>query len=223
MRHFEAEASFAAPPTSARAHRTIPPVQSASERWGCGASRICPAATRCKRGRQRRVLHSSSKCVEPYCGDCRTRRHCHKPAQRDRFRGTICHRCAFYSRVQIATLLLVTVSHDCAICCCLAASKPQLNKRCGAGAVLCNKQHDCGIMCAGCITDAQQANGGAAGRIDFGADGGIVLNLSGTATLPELRKHKRGFIKLATQNAISIRDSEQATQLFVAYLRSQPA
>jgi len=71
------------------------------------------------------------------------------------------------------------------------------------------------------IVDAQQAAGGSAGHLQFSADGSVTLDLSSSLSLPELRRHKRGFIKLATQNALTIRDSDQATRLFVSYLQPQ--
>lgn len=71
------------------------------------------------------------------------------------------------------------------------------------------------------IVDAQQAAGGSAGHLQFCVDGSVTLNLSSTLSLPELRRHKRGFIKLATQNALTMRDPDRATRLFVSYLQSQ--
>ena len=48
---------------------------------------------------------------------------------------------------------------------------------------------------------------------------GQKLQLSRPVSLPELRKHKRGFLKLSTQNNwLKVRNTENAQQLFVAYL-----
>ncbi len=67
---------------------------------------------------------------------------------------------------------------------------------------------------------AQTASGGAAGRVSFGED--IEdLTLDDAVSLPELRRHKRSFMKLATQNAFSQIKSESATRVFVSYLRDQ--
>lgn len=42
--------------------------------------------------------------------------------------------------------------------------------------------------------------------------------------LPELRRHKRGFMKLATQQTfMRLRDAAAAQRLFVDYLRDQLA
>lgn len=42
--------------------------------------------------------------------------------------------------------------------------------------------------------------------------------------LPELRRHKRGFMKLATQQTfMRLRDAGAAQRLFVGYLRDQLA
>lgn len=72
------------------------------------------------------------------------------------------------------------------------------------------------------ITEAQQHAGGAAGHVSFDTEGCGSLNLSSTVTLPELRKHKRTFMRLATQNAFAqIHSPEMATQLFVTYLQSK--
>ncbi|KAK9819699.1 hypothetical protein WJX72_001375 [[Myrmecia] bisecta] len=72
------------------------------------------------------------------------------------------------------------------------------------------------------ITEAQtQACGGAAGRVDLG-EGQDSLQLQRAVPLPELRRHKRAFIKLATQNAMSrVPDAATATRLFVNYLQEQ--
>ena len=48
---------------------------------------------------------------------------------------------------------------------------------------------------------------------------GQKLQLSRPVSLPELRKHKRGFLKLSTQNNwLKVRNTDNAQQLFVAYL-----
>ena len=40
--------------------------------------------------------------------------------------------------------------------------------------------------------------------------------------LPELRRHKRSFMKLATQNAFAnLKSSDAAVRMFVTYLRDQ--
>lgn len=68
---------------------------------------------------------------------------------------------------------------------------------------------------------AQTASGGAVGRVGFG-QGVDELVLTYAVSLPELRRHKRSFMKLATQNAFSqIRSSETATRVFVSFLRDQ--
>ncbi len=77
------------------------------------------------------------------------------------------------------------------------------------------------MILAASITDAQQAAGGTAGRMTFGEDGGATLDLAAPVTLPQLRRHKRGFMKLATQNSFTITGSDHATRLFVSYLQSQ--
>lgn len=48
---------------------------------------------------------------------------------------------------------------------------------------------------------------------------GLKLQLSRPVFLPELRNHKRAFLKLATQNNwLKIRNTQNAKQLFVDYL-----
>ena len=49
---------------------------------------------------------------------------------------------------------------------------------------------------------------------------GMKLILSRPVFLPELRNHKRAFLKLATQNNwLKIRTTENAKRLFVDYLK----
>lgn len=69
--------------------------------------------------------------------------------------------------------------------------------------------------------EAQSTAGGAAGAVDCG-EGGDQLMLTEPIPLPELRRHKRAFMKLATQNAFSnLKSSEAAERMFVSYLRDQ--
>lgn len=50
----------------------------------------------------------------------------------------------------------------------------------------------------------------------------MTLDLESMVSLPELRKHKRAFMRLATQNAYAqIHGPERATHLFVTYLQSK--
>jgi protein KTI12 len=71
----------------------------------------------------------------------------------------------------------------------------------------------------GRIVEAQALSGGPAGSLEFG-DGAEELVLNEPVPLPELRRHKRSFMKLATQNAFSnLRSSDAAVCMFVAYLR----
>jgi len=69
------------------------------------------------------------------------------------------------------------------------------------------------------IIDAQAAVGGeAAGAVAFE---GLSerLHLQRPVNLPELRRHKRAFLKLATQNDwLRLRDARGARLLFVEYL-----
>ena len=70
------------------------------------------------------------------------------------------------------------------------------------------------------IIDAQAAVGGeAAGTVAF--EGLTVrLHLDRHVGLPELRRHKRAFLKLATQNDwLRLRDAEGARLMFVEYLQ----
>jgi protein KTI12 len=70
------------------------------------------------------------------------------------------------------------------------------------------------------VVSAQAAVGGeAAGAVSFE---GLQeqLNLYRPVNLPELRRHKRAFLKLATQNNwLRVRDAEGARQMFVDYLQ----
>ncbi len=69
---------------------------------------------------------------------------------------------------------------------------------------------------------AQTASGGAAGTVTFGGDSEEeALVLSEPVSLPELRRQKRGFMKLVTQNAFSQIRAEGAARLFASYLRDQ--
>ena len=70
------------------------------------------------------------------------------------------------------------------------------------------------------IIDAQAAAGGeAAGAVGF--EGlAVRLQLDRHVGLPELRRHKRAFLKLATQNGwLRLRDAEGARLMFVEYLQ----
>ena len=62
---------------------------------------------------------------------------------------------------------------------------------------------------------------GPAGRVDFGVEGAEMLDLRRVVPLPQLRRHKRAFLKLVSQNSHSeLRDSDAAIQLFVQYLQT---
>ncbi|MEW5316871.1 MAG: hypothetical protein WDW38_008215 [Sanguina aurantia] len=71
-----------------------------------------------------------------------------------------------------------------------------------------------------CITEAQaNAGGAAAGSCSF-ANIGRPLDLPHVISLAELRRHKRGFLKLATKTLTSrLVDPMAAKRLFVDYLR----
>jgi hypothetical protein len=72
---------------------------------------------------------------------------------------------------------------------------------------------------AGKIVEAQALSGGPAGSLEFG-EGADELVLDELVPLPELRRHKRSFMKLVTQNAFSnLKSSDAAVCMFVAYLR----
>lgn len=74
---------------------------------------------------------------------------------------------------------------------------------------------------AGKIVEAQSLSGSAAGTVDFG-EGADKLELTEPIPLPELRRHKRSFMKLATQNAFSnLKSSDAAVRMFVSYLQNQ--
>ena len=66
------------------------------------------------------------------------------------------------------------------------------------------------------MNEQSLAGADAVGNIEIG---GQTLHLSNPVSLPVLRKHKRGFLKLATQNNwLKVRTTENAKQLFVDYL-----
>ena len=69
--------------------------------------------------------------------------------------------------------------------------------------------------------EAQATAGGAAGPVTFEGCSEQLVLLS-PVPLPELRRHKRSFIKLVTQNSFSqIKSHEAATRTFVSYLADQ--
>lgn len=60
---------------------------------------------------------------------------------------------------------------------------------------------------------------GAAGRVDMGADVD-ALHLTRPVTLADLRRHKRVFLKMATQNPNArLTDRASAKRMFVNFLR----
>lgn len=62
------------------------------------------------------------------------------------------------------------------------------------------------------------ASGGAIGRFEIRGTG-KHLQLDRPVALPELRRHKRAFLKLATQNNwIRLRQAADARELFAEYL-----
>jgi protein KTI12 len=67
------------------------------------------------------------------------------------------------------------------------------------------------------------AAGGPAGRVQVVCGTkSEFLDLQRTVGLPELRRHKRDFLRLATQNAFSrLGDPGTAQRLFVDYLRER--
>ena len=73
----------------------------------------------------------------------------------------------------------------------------------------------------GTIVDAQTAAaGGAAGSVFFGP-GIEPLLLDEQVSVPELRRHKRAFMKLATQISNNrIQSAQDAKRMFVDYLQS---
>ena len=74
------------------------------------------------------------------------------------------------------------------------------------------------------IGEAQSlAGSGAPGAIQFG-EGLPPLHLQRQIPLPELRKHKRSFLKLAKSNLyFKLKDSGVAQRLFINYLKEQIA
>ena len=57
------------------------------------------------------------------------------------------------------------------------------------------------------------------GRVDVG-EGVEPLHLQNSVTLAELRRHKRMFLKLSTQNvATRLQDRQSARRMFVEFLR----
>lgn len=63
-----------------------------------------------------------------------------------------------------------------------------------------------------------RASGGAIGRYDIQGTS-KPLQLGRPVALPELRRHKRAFLKLATQNNwIRLREAADARELFAEYL-----
>ena len=72
------------------------------------------------------------------------------------------------------------------------------------------------------VSEAQATAGsGAAGRVDCG-EGGLALDLQRAVTLPELRRHKRAFLKLLTNQTFGrCPDACAVRRLFVDYLRGQ--
>ena len=64
------------------------------------------------------------------------------------------------------------------------------------------------------------AAGGAAGRVRVGeGTDAIFLDLPRAAPLPELRRHKRAFLKLTTQHSGSqLTDPSSARRMFAEYL-----
>lgn len=63
------------------------------------------------------------------------------------------------------------------------------------------------------------AGSSGAGRVDM-CDGVEPLHLQRSVTLAELRRHKRMFLKLSTQNvATRLQDRQSAKRMFVDFLR----
>ena len=71
------------------------------------------------------------------------------------------------------------------------------------------------------IVEAQTAAaGGPAGVVSFGP-GIEPLNVQDLVTVPELRRHKRAFMKLATQISNNrIQSAQDARRMFVDYLQT---
>ena len=62
--------------------------------------------------------------------------------------------------------------------------------------------------------------GEAIGTVDLD-DNGLNICLSRAVTLPELRRHKRAFLKLATQNNWTrLQNARDARHMFVEYLQN---
>lgn len=70
------------------------------------------------------------------------------------------------------------------------------------------------------VTLAQELAGSSGtGRMDMG-EGVDALQLDRPVTLAELRRHKRVFLKMSTQNLASrLPDRQSARRMFVNYLR----
>ena len=70
------------------------------------------------------------------------------------------------------------------------------------------------------VSDMQeQAGSSGIGRVDLG-DSVESLHLQRSVTLAELRRHKRMFLKLSTQNvATRLHDRQSAKRMFVDFLR----
>jgi protein KTI12 len=70
-----------------------------------------------------------------------------------------------------------------------------------------------------CQNVQELASSSGAGRVNLGADV-EALRLNRQLPLAELRRHKRAFLKLATQNvATRLQDRASARRLFADYLR----
>ena len=79
----------------------------------------------------------------------------------------------------------------------------------------------CGATAEAILAGQSASAGGAAGRvlIDSGSDKELRLDLSRPVPLPELRRHKRSFMKLTTQHdAAKLQGAAAAKRLFVDYL-----
>lgn len=73
------------------------------------------------------------------------------------------------------------------------------------------------------IISAQAGSGGEAiGRISLDkTKQGVEVNLERPVTIPELRRHKRAFMKLATQNNWTrLQNVQDAKHMFVQYLQN---
>ncbi len=62
--------------------------------------------------------------------------------------------------------------------------------------------------------------GGAAGRVHIAQESGFaMLDLQRVVPLSELRRHKRAFMKLTTQQSgLQLSDAQSATRMFAEYL-----